>query len=144
MRAVMEADRRLEATGASPFEALRVLRQAMTRDEQLSALSWQLNEPTEARRAQPAPRVGQAQDADFALDLTLDLGRGADPAAAVAATAGLADRLTGAFPDRSVAIVRQAIDILPQQAFVGSAGLDAPGDPDARLSAELHIGARVP
>ena len=144
MRAVMEADRRLEATGASPFEALRALRQAMTRDEQLSALSWQLVEPAEARRAQPASQVGPGQDADFALDLTLDLGPGADPAAAVAATDDLADRLAGAFPDRSVAIVRQAIDILPQQAFVGSAGVDAPGDPDARLSAELHIGARVP
>ncbi len=142
MRAVIEADRQLEATGASPFEALRVLRQAMTRDEQLTALTWQLTAPAAARR--PTPGVAPTEAADFALDLVLDLGPGADPAAAVAATADLADRLTGAFPDRSVAIVRQAIDILPQQAFVGSAGLGAPGDPDARLSAELHVGARVP
>ena len=56
MRAVIEAGGRLEATAASPFEALAALRQAMTRDEQLTALTWQLIEPAEARRPAPAQR----------------------------------------------------------------------------------------
>ncbi len=138
LRALLEAKRRLEATRGSPFEALGALRYAMAGDEQLTTLSWQLVAPAEG--------VGQGttDDADFTLDLTLDLGRGADPAASVAATEDLATRLAGVFPERSVAIVRQAVDILPQQAFVGSAGVtDAPRDPDESLSAQLHVGTRL-
>jgi hypothetical protein len=140
MRALLEAHRRLEATGGTPFEVLDALRQAMARDEQLTALAWQRVEPAEGQ--QPAePATGT----DFTVDLTLDLGRGGDPGAAVAATEDLASRLTAAFSERSIAIIRQAVDILPQQAFTGSAGeMDAPADPDARLSAQLHIGTRLP
>ncbi len=143
VRAVLEAERRLAATRARPFEALGALRQAMARDEQLTALAWQLVAPAEDRGPDDqgaAPAAGT----DFTLDLTLDLGPAADPALAVAATEDFAARLTGAFPERSVAIVRQALDILPQQAFVGSAGVtEAPSDPDARLSAQLHVGSRL-
>jgi hypothetical protein len=139
MRALLEADRRLAASRASPFAALDALCQAMTRNEQLTALAWQLAQPADEQRRAPAV------SADFTLDLTLDLGRATDPAAAVAASEDLASRLTGAFSDRSVAIFRQAVDILPQQAFTGSAGMtDAPADPDARLSAQLHVGTRLP
>ena len=138
MRAVLEAARRLEATRADPFEALGALRRVMARDEQLTALAWKLVEPADGQGRAPASGT------DFSLDLTLDLGPAADPAVAVAATEDLASRLTGAFPERSVAIVRQAVDILPQQAFVGSAGVsDPPTDPNARLSAQLHVGTRL-
>ncbi len=139
MRVLLEAHWRLEATRASPFATLAALRQAMARDEQLTALAWQLVEATDGQGRAPAAAP------DFTLDLTLDLGPAAAPAAAVAATEDLASRLTGTFPERSVAIVRQAVDILPQQAFVGGAGVrDAPADPDARLSAQIHVGTRLP
>ena len=139
MRALLDAHRRLEAGAVSPFDALAALRRAMARDEQLTALAWRLVEATDEQGGAPAGRP------DFSLDLTLDLGQGTEPAAAVAATEAVADRLAATFPERSVAIVRQAVDILPQQAFSGSAGVtDTPSDPDARLSAQLHIGARLP
>jgi hypothetical protein len=138
MRVLLEAHRRLDATRASPFAALAALRRVLARDEQLSALAWQAVEAADGQRR--APAAGP----DFTLDLTLDLGPAAEPAAAVATTEDLASRLTGTFPERSVAIVRQAVDILPQQAFVGSIGADAPAAPDARLSAQIHVGTRLP
>ena len=63
----------------------------------------------------------------------------------MAATEDLARRLADAFPDRPVVITRQAVDILPHQAFVGGSDLVEPAaDPDARLSAELRVGTRAP
>jgi hypothetical protein len=138
MRLLLEAHGRLQEQRAGPVAALAALRQAMTRDEQLRALDWQLAEPAGGR---PPERPGD----DFALDLILDLGLVTDPAAAVAATEDLARRLADAFPDRPVVITRQAVDILPHQAFIGGSDLVGPvADPDARLSAELRIGTRAP
>jgi hypothetical protein len=138
MRLLLEAHRRLRDQRDSPAAALAALRGAMTRDEQLLALDWQLVEPAGGRQPE-SPGV------DFALDLTLDLGPMTDPAAAVAATEDLARRLADAFPDRPVTIARQAVDILPHQAFVGGSGLaGAAADPDVRLSAELRVGTRAP
>ena len=134
MRALLEAHRRLTEGRPEPFDALLALRGAMTRGEQLSSLSWELIAPAEGAR-QPPP-----QEVDDTLHLTLDLGALTDPGAAVAATEDLARRLAEAFPGRPVAITRQAVDILPHQAFVG--GSERAGD--APLSAELRIGARTP
>ena len=138
MRLLLEAHQLLQAERDTPVAALAALRRAMAPDEQLLAMVWQLVEPADERR--PA-----SPGEDFALDLTLDLGLASDPAAAVAATEDLARRLADAFPDRPVAITRQAVDILPHQAFVGGSGpADPTADPDARLTAELRVGTRAP
>jgi hypothetical protein len=108
----------------------------MTPGEQLSKLSWQLVAPPDGR-ARPA-----AQEADATLDLTLDLGTVSDPATAVAATEDLGRRLGEVYPERAVTIARQAVDILPHQAFAGGTDLAARGTAEARLSADLRIGTR--
>lgn len=82
MRTVLAAHRQLQTDRHDPFDTLRTLRSAMTREEQLLGLEWTLagSNAAEARgRSRPEPR-------DFVLNLTLDLGHLDDPAAAVAAT----------------------------------------------------------
>jgi hypothetical protein len=138
MRLLLQAHQRLQAQRDKPVAALAALRRAMTPDEQLLAMAWQLVEPADERRP-------ESEAADFALDLTLDLGLASEPATAVAATEDLARRLAAAIPARPVAIIRQAVDILPHQAFVGGSGpADPAADPETRLSAELRIGTRAP
>jgi hypothetical protein len=141
MRAVLGAHRQLQTDRLDPLEALLALRSAMTREEQLSALAWTLAGPNEADargRSRPEAR-------DFVLDLTLDLGHLADPAAAVAATAGLAERLGEAFSNRPVTVRRQAVDILPHQAFVGGDGhANRASSSATAMSADLRIGRTRP
>ena len=134
MRVLLEAHRRLTAGHAAPFEVLAAVRQAMARGEQLARISWQLAAPAGGQRREPTGEAGAS------LELTFDLGSLSDPAAAVAATEDLARRLRAAFPDRPVTIARQAVDILPHQAFVGSSGFGTERGPGTRLSAELRIG----
>jgi hypothetical protein len=138
MRALLEAQRRLNAAHSDPFDALLALRRSMTRSEQLAALSWALVAPADG---QPRPPT---QEIDHTLEVTLDLGAPGDPGAAVAATEDLARRLGEAFPERPVTITRQAVDILPHQAFSGGRDLAAARSASAqRLSAELRIGERT-
>lgn len=141
MRMVLAAQRQLRADRHDPFETLQALRSAMTREEQLLALSWTLAEssPDQARdRARPEAR-------DFVLDLTLDLRHLDDPAAAVAATDKLAERLGAAFSNRPVTVTRQAVDILPHQAFIGGDGqTNQAGGGAATMSADLVIGRARP
>ena len=114
-------------------------------------MSWDLNPPAErpipphppdgarlgeARGSTAAGRQAPPQAVDDTLYLTLDLGALSEPGAAVAATEDLARRLAAAFPGRPVAVTRQAVDILPHQAFVG--GSDRAST--APLSAELRVG----
>jgi hypothetical protein len=137
IRTLLEAERRLGLDKPDPFDALLALGQAMTRSEQLAALSWQVVAPADDAPRRPGDEVDQT------LDLTLDLGALGDPGAAVAATEDLARRLGAAFPQRPVTIARQAVDILPHQAFVGGTDLGAGRPGDAPLSAELRIGERT-
>jgi hypothetical protein len=136
MRTLIEAHRYLTARRADPFDALHALRRVMTPGEQLSKLSWQLVAPPD-ERARPA-----AQEVDATLDLTLDLGTVSDPTTAVAATEDLGRRLGEVYPERAVTIARQAVDILPHQAFAGGTDLAAGRTAEARLSADLRIGTR--
>ncbi len=141
MRALLAAHAQLQADRRDPFDTLRSLRGAMRQDEELSGFKWHLIEP-----ANPGSRqLPQRGSADFTLDLTLDLGRLTDPAAAVAATEDLAGRLREAFAQHPIAIKRQAVDILPNQAFVGGTGLSDRRDQQAAaMSADLQVGALAP
>ncbi len=113
----------------------------MRQDEELSGFKWHLIEPANTG-SRELPQRGRT---DFTLDLTLDLGRLTDPAAAVAATEDLARRLREAFAQRPIAIKRQAVDILPNQAFVGGTGpSDRRDQQAAAMSADLQVGALAP
>ncbi len=143
MRAVLEAHRQLQVDWRDPFETLHALRGALVRDEQLLSFSWQLAESVDDRRSRWQQQ--QRQMPDFTLDLTLDLGQVDDPAGAVTASRQLLARLIEAFPDRPVTIERQAVDILPNQTFVGAASVSPPAVEDGGgMSAELRIGSAKP
>lgn len=143
MRAVLEAHRQLQVDRRDPFESLHALRAALVRNEQLLSFSWQLTESADDRRSRWQQQ--QRQTPEFTLDLTLDLGQVDDPANAVTASQKLLARLTEAFPDRPVTIERQAVDILPNQTFVGAASVSQhAAEADGGMSAELQIGAARP
>ena len=142
MRAVIEAHRQLQVDWRDPFEALHALRAALVRDEQLLSFSWQLAESTDERQSRWQQQ--QRQTPEFTLDLTLDLGQIDDPAHAVTASRQLLARLTEAFPGRSVTIERQAVDILPNQTFVGGASVGPHAAEEGGMSADLRIGAVTP
>jgi len=143
MRAVLQAYRRLQGDRLDPIAPLQALRAAMARDEQLLSVGWQVDLGNASGRAEPDDGSGRQESDDYTIDLVLDLGRGDEPSTAVAATDRFAARLVDGFPDRPILIKRQAVSILPNENFVGGAGLvREPTSADAEMSADLRIGRR--
>jgi hypothetical protein len=143
MRAVLQAYRRLQSDRLDPIAPLQALRATMARDEQLLSVGWQVDLGDTGGRDEPDDGSGRQESDDFTIDLVLDLGRGDEPSTAVAATDRFAARLVDGFPDRPILIKRQAVSILPNENFVGGAGLvREPASADAEMSAELRIGRR--
>jgi hypothetical protein len=136
---LLDAERQLRADHQGPFAGLEALAGALTDDQRLRAVTWEVTRPAAADRR----RRAQPEAASFTLDLTLDLGHLEQPRAAVAATEDLLDRLGEAFPDQPLQVTRHAVDILPHQAFVGGAG-GGPGSRGEPLSAEIRIGVPTP
>jgi hypothetical protein len=144
VRSVLEANQRLQSNKLDPIAPLQALRQAMAQSEQLLSVIWQTDGGDDAGRS-PRGDDPERQSDDFILDLTFDLGRRADRSAAIAAVEAadrFAARLADSFPERPILIRRQAASILPDESFVGGAGLIAEPVVDSEMSAELRIGRR--
>jgi hypothetical protein len=145
LRSVLEAHRLLQADKLDPIASLGALRAAMAPEEELTGLGWQTDSVDDRERRGRGAEPDSRESNDFVLDVTLDLGQAGNAGTAVETADRFAGRLEDGFPDRPILIKRQAVSILPNESFIGGAGLvREPASTVTEMSAEIRIGRRRP
>ena len=134
---------KLNAISLDPVPNLAAIKDSLGPDLRLKSLVWESEQLSIV-----APRKGAKQRKDgssprFTLAVKVDLATISEPEAAIAATNRLAERLKGRFEESLVEIIRQPIDILPNQTFVGSASRTVEPVDRGEFSAEITIGRKA-
>ncbi len=135
----------LTAVSLDPVPRLAAVEDSLGPGLRLKGLVWESEQVSilDAQRKSAANENKGGPSPSYKLLLNVDLASITDPEAAIDATNALAERLSGRFEENRVEIIRQPLNILPNQTLVGFASeTGGPVDRGA-LSAEIAISGKA-